>query len=307
LDDLVQPFYLHQAAVRGRLVRLGPSVDAILARHAYPEPVAVLLGEAMALATALAGSLKYDGVFTLQAKGDGPVRLLVADITSDGNLRGYAQFDAEKVAAAEAGPVRGAVPRLLGSGYLVFTVDQGGDTDRYQGIVALDGTTLTDCIHHYFRQSEQIDTALLTACSRQPDGWRSGALMLQRMPRTGGFEGETEHPAFSEAEEDDWRRLMLLQGTASARELTDPALPPEQLLFRLFHEEGDTRLPAAQPVRDRCRCSSARVAAVLRSLPVEEVETLKEEDGKVRATCEFCSATYIFGDQELADLRTLSA
>ncbi len=157
-DDLVQPFEIEPFHLRGRLVRLGPTLDTIVKRHDYPPPVATMLGEAIALAVALSSALKYDGIFTLQTKGDGAIRLLVADVSSSGAVRGYAQYDAAKLAQAMAGGATTSVPRLMGAGYLAFTVDQGEDTERYQGIVALEGATLAECIHHYFRQSEQIAT-----------------------------------------------------------------------------------------------------------------------------------------------------
>src|SRR5216683_1215564 len=174
-DDLVQPFQIEASALRGRLVRLGSVVDTIVTRHAYPDPAAALLGEAITVAVILAGALKYEGVFTLQTKGDGPVRLMVADVTSAGAVRGYAQYDAEKLAKAVAAMpggatgIGGSVPRLLGAGHLAFTVDQGEHTDRYQGIVELQGATLAECAHHYFRQSEQVEAGLKVAVARLPD------------------------------------------------------------------------------------------------------------------------------------------
>src|SRR5487761_421881 len=138
-DDLVQPFQIDPFALRGRLVRLGPAIDRILSQHAYPEPVAAMLGEAITLAVLLAGAPKYDGVFTLQTKGDGPIRLIVADVSTDGAVRGYAQYDAAKldaalaeaasagIASAGAGTAALSVPRLLGKGYIAFTVGQGED------------------------------------------------------------------------------------------------------------------------------------------------------------------------------------
>ena len=182
VDDLVQPFQIDSSGLRGRLVRLGPALDEILTRHAYPEPVAMMLGEAIALAAALAGALKYEGVFTLQTKGDGPIGMLVADVTSAGALRGYAQYDAGKLAKAIATSPGGAtgigdsVPRLLGAGHLAFTVDQGEHTDRYQGIVELQGSTLAECAHHYFRQSEQVEAGLKVAVGARPGATaRAGA------------------------------------------------------------------------------------------------------------------------------------
>src|SRR5215471_5313406 len=139
-DDLVQPFRIDPFALRGRLVRLGPTVDRILSQHDYPEPVAAILGEAIALAVTLAGALKYDGVFTLQTKSDGPVRLIVADVSTEGAVRGYAQYDRDRLPAHLAGSP--SVPDLIGAGYIAFTVDQGENTERYQGIVELAGATL---------------------------------------------------------------------------------------------------------------------------------------------------------------------
>ncbi|WP_207480395.1 Hsp33 family molecular chaperone HslO [Arenibaculum pallidiluteum] len=287
-DDIVQPFQIDASHLRGRMVRLGGALDEILTKHAYPGPVAQLLGETITLAATLAGMLKYQGVFTLQTKGDGPIRLMVADVTSTGDLRGYAQFDAERLPEATAAPV----PDLLGKGYLAFTVDQGEHTERYQGIVELSGATLTDSVQHYFRQSEQLETGIRVAVEKRGEGWRGGALMLQRLPGEGG----TVQPGSDV--EDDWRRAMVLMSTAEGGELTDPGLGANDLLYRLFHEDG-VRVWPPTALRQACRCSRERVATVLASLPREEVETLKVE-GKVSATCEFCNSTYDFDDADLA-------
>lgn len=300
-DDLFQPFQIDASGLRGRLVRLGPLLDEILTRHAYPEPVAVMLGEALALAVALAGALKYEGVFTLQTKGDGPIGLLVADVTSAGAVRGYAQYDEEKLAkviAAVSGGGAGvgcSVTRLLGAGYLAFTVDQGEHTDRYQGIVELQGATLAECVHHYFRQSEQVEAGLKVAVAHVPDGagrlrWRAGSLMIQRLPP----ESEV---LLREAAEDGWRRAVILMSSSTSQELVDPTLSPEALLFRLFHEDGVRAYPR-HDLTARCRCSRERVETVLRMLPADELATMKV-DGRAIVTCQFCSAVYDFGDDEL--------
>lgn len=298
LDDLVQPFQVDASGLRGRLVRLGPLLDEILTRHAYPEPVARMLGEAIVLAVALAGALKYDGVFTLQTKGDGPIHLLVADVTSAGAVRGYAQYDAEKLAKAVASAPAGigdSVPRLLGAGYLAFTVDQGEHTERYQGIVELQGATLADCVHHYFRQSEQVEAGLKVAVMRSADEggtprWRAGSLMIQRLPP----EGE---PARHEAAEDGWRRAVILMSSSTSQELVDAALSPERLLFRLFHEDG-VRVYQRHDLVARCRCTRERVEAVLRVMSAEELASMKI-DGRIRVTCQFCSAHYDFSDSDI--------
>jgi len=289
-DDLVQPFEIEPFRLRGRLVRLGPMLDTIVKRHDYPAPVAALLGEAIALAVALASALKYEGVFTLQTKGDGAIRLLVADVTSAGAVRGYAQYDAAKLAEATALPGTGSVPRLMGAGYLAFTVDQGEDTERYQGIVALEGATLADCIHHYFRQSEQIATGIKVAVAQDEAGiWRGGCLMVQRLPT----DERSAIVATREEIEDGFRRALILMGSSTSAELTDPKLAPEALLYRLFHEDG-VRVFRVHGVRAECRCSRERIERVLRSLPSSERQDLGEADGSVTVTCQFCNEAYRF-------------
>ena len=292
-DDLVQTFQIEPFALRGRLVRLGPAIDSILTEHAYPAPVATMLGEAIALAVALAGALKYDGVFTLQTKGDGPIKMMVADVTTAGALRGYAQFDEARL---DAGPTTlGSVPRLLGAGYLALTVDQGEHTERYQGIVELQGSTLAECVHHYFRQSEQVEAALKVAVARVPDEsgikrWRAGALMIQRLPREA-------YTLERETEDDAWRRAAIFMSSSTSAELIDPALAPERLLFRLFHEDGVRAYPP-HPLMAKCRCSRERVENVLRALKPDEIADMKVDD-KITVTCEFCSAVYDFDDEAL--------
>ncbi len=309
-DDIVLPFQITPSALRGRLVRLGPSVDTILRRHAYPPPVATTLAEMVAIAAALAGTLKYEGVFTMQVKGDGPVRLMVADVTTAGALRGYAQFDEAAVTAL--GTDRPSVPRLFGAGYLAFTVDQGVHTERYQGIVELTGSTLAECAHHYFRQSEQFQAGLKVAAAEHAaaDGtrhWRAGALMVQRLPpqgAQGSAEGrDIETPLDIEAEdaEEGWRRALTLLSSATSAELVAPELLAWQLVDRLFLVEG-VQIFRPHEMAHRCRCSRERVAEVLRSLPPAEVEELKV-DGKVDVRCEFCNQSHEFDSAALAALR----
>jgi molecular chaperone Hsp33 len=306
-DDVVLPFQIDPFALRGRVVRLGPAVDAILSRHDYPPLVAQTLGEMVALAAALAGSLKYTGVFSLQIKGAGPVRMMVADVTSEGQLRGYAAFDD----AVRALPEGVTVPRLFGAGHLALTVDQGDDTERYQGIVALEGPTLAECVHHYFRQSEQFQAGVKVAAGTVPDAdgarsWRAGAIMVQRLPpedAQGSAEGrELAEPlaATAEAQEDGWRRAMILMSSATSAELIHPGLPPWRLVDRLFQAEG-VHIYRPHVMQHACRCSRARVEGILRALPRGEVEELKI-DGAVVVTCEFCNRRHVFDDDALAEL-----
>lgn len=304
-DDLIQPFQIESMVAQGRLVRLGDVVERVLGAHDYPDPVALLLGESLALAAVLSGSVKYDGVLTLQVSGDGPVSILVADVTSEGGMRGFAKFDAERVATALAdaanlsGPVQ-PVPLLLGEGHLAFTVDQGPDTQRYQGLVALEGATLAECAHAYLRQSVQLDAAVKLAVGRVAgkDGterWRAGGLMVQRTPAA-ERQRMSGDPADPEAE-DAWRRAVILMGSSTSEELLDPALHPHRLLYRLFNEDG-VRVFEPAPLTMACRCTRERVMRVLRSFPRAEIEDMKV-DGKVVVTCEFCNATYQFDEDML--------
>jgi len=300
--DQILPFQLEALGVRGRLVRLGPSLDAVIERHGYPLAVARPLAEAMALCAALATSLKYDGIFTLQISGDGPVRLLVTDLTSDGALRGYAQFDSWKLAVALGGGAgeapEGYVPKLFGHGRLTFTVDQGQHTERYQGIVPLEGATLADCAHTYFRQSEQLPTGIKIAAERVTDGntahWRAAALMVQQMPEFDAGRMDVDR----EQREDDWRKAVILMASATEAEMLDPRLPAITLLHRLFHAERP-RLFARRAFAARCRCSRDRIDRVLRSIKRQELSDLRDKSGRVVVKCEFCSTEYVYDDRDL--------
>ena len=294
-DNIVRSFQLETSSLRGRSVRAGDVLDVILHQHAYPETVGVLLAEAIVIGIALASSLKYDGVFTLQAKGDGAIRLLVVDVTSDGGVRAYAQFDKDKLGDLPADT------RLFGKGYLAFTCSPQGSAGEYQGIVALEGGTLAEAVQHYFRQSEQVPTGIVAAARSDAQGkWRGGCLLLQRMPREGGINVEIISP-----ESEDWMRAMTLMGTCTSAELTDVALSVEALLFRLFHEEG-VRVFEPQPLRHECRCSQTRVENMLRSLPRAEIEALAVE-GLVTVTCEFCNKNYAFNEKALGRLYAANA
>ena len=304
--DLVQPFRIEALGLRGQLVRLGPALEAILGPHGYPVRVAGMVAETLALAAVLANALRFNGIFTLQAQGDGPLGMLVVDVTNKGDMRSYARFDAERIEAAGGG-AGGAVPSLLGAGHLSFTVDQGPDGERYQGICALEGASLADCAHHYFRQSGELETAIMLANTvaggtngaggRAGDGGggaRAAALMIQRLASAGGADGD-EEPA-----DEDWRRAVILMSSATAGELLDPAVTPDQLLYRLFHEDG-VRVFRTRPLRHACRCSRDKVATTLRAFPQAEIEAMAE-DGAVTVTCEFCKADYRFDEAALGAL-----
>ncbi|WP_105432095.1 Hsp33 family molecular chaperone [Neorhizobium sp. T6_25] len=312
-DDRVVPFQVEGLDVRGRAVQLGPLLNSILSRHEYPGPVARLLAEAIVLTALLGTSLKFDGKFTVQTKGDGPVDLLVADFSTPDSLRAYARYDEEALAAAvEEGKT--SPPDLLGQGVLAFTIDQGRGMQPYQGIVPMDGSSLEEIAGVYFRQSEQIPTKVRLGVAelfdRDADGkprhnWRAGGLVAQflphapeRMRQPDLHGGDGDERDFEFTEDDSWAEARTLVETIDTDELTDPRVAIERLLFRLFHERG-VRVYAPHPVFDRCSCSRDKIKGVLSGFSAEEIEA-SEEDGEIAVTCEFCSTTYRYTADEFA-------
>ena len=290
----VQPFHLAARPVRGRLIRLGPLADALLTRHDNHPAVARLLGETLVLTAGLAAALKFQGSFSFQAKGDGAVPMLLADCTEAGALRGYARAEPGALQAAlavEAEPRAGA---LLGGGYLAFTCDQGPEMDRYQGIVAIEGETLSEMTDHYFRTSEQLRTWVRLACARTGAGWRASAFIMERVAGEGGVDPALD----AEAQEEAWRTATILAGTLTEAEMLDDTLSPQQLLYRLFHAEG-LELDRARPLSYGCRCSRARLAGVLTGFPEDDLDHMAEA-GTITMTCEFCNLDFRF---ERADVR----
>ena len=301
-DDLILPFKLESADVRGRLVRLGPLVDEVLLRHAYPQPVSILLGEMLVLAAAIARSFKFDGTFSLQTESEGPVDLMIADFTTSGEMRAYARTSGSASGTFSFDDVSGgspSVPHLLGAGRLAFTLDQGPDTERYQGIVPLEGATLVDCAHAYLRQSEQLDAALRVDVTppqtKDPRaGWRAGGIMIERLAsdRPDDLDDEAE---------DDWRRALALVGSTAPGELSDAALAPEDLLYRLFHEDG-VRVFTPLPLVAACRCSRQRMQELLAGFPHADIADMVEDEA-ITATCKFCNQVYRFAEAEIAAFR----
>ena len=284
LDDLVAPFAIESQPVRGRITRLGPAVDEILTRHDYPEPVANLLGEACALAALVGSSLKFEGRLIIQAQGSGPVAYVVADYDSNGSLRGYCRFDADRVAEVSAGFVRPGARTLLGDGVFIMTVDPGPDMERYQGVTPIEGETLALCAETYFAQSEQVPTRVRLAVGQvmtaEGAAWRAGGLMLQNVAEDDA-RGSTD---------DAWTTAQAFFETVGEDELIDPNLPAETLLWRLFHEEG-VRLFQPKALSGFCRCSEERVIGMLRAFPPEERAEMAI-NGRIEVTCEYCSRVY---------------
>ena len=310
-DDTVTPFEVATLDLRGRVVRLGPVVDDILAKHAYPLPVAKLLGEAIVLTVMLGSALKFEGRFILQTQTDGPVGLLVVDYTTPGHVRACARFGTPGVDALVS-EGRADAANLLGKGHLAMTIDQGEATSRYQGLVALDGGSLEDAAHEYFLRSEQIPTRVRLAVAEElvpgVEGarhrWRAGGIMLQFLPKSAERAQIDLDPGdapegveFEAAPEDDaWVTGRALLETVEDIELIDPSVSSERLAFRLFHEPG-VRVFREQDVKAQCTCARHTVEAMLRSFSQDDRDHMVEDD-KISVTCEFCNSTYVFAPGE---------
>ena len=301
-DNIVLPYGVEALDTRGRAVRLGAVLDAILARHAYPRAVERLLVEAIALAALMGSSLKFEGRFQLQTKSDGPVNMLVVDLTMPCDLRAYARFDAEQVAKLgdDASPVD-----LLGIGHLAFTVEQTALQSRYQGIVALDGQGLEAAALQYFKQSEQIPSAIRIAAAEQLVAgggrhWRVGGVLAQFLPAApermqqvdldpgDAPAGVIRHVV---AEDDAWVEAKLLVSSTQDLELVDPDLGLDRLLYRLFNERG-VRVSDPVLMRDQCRCSEDKIRETMAQFAAEELVDMREDDGAIAVTCEFCARHY---------------
>ena len=265
-SDCLHRFIFEHTDVRGELVHLDASWQAVLERQNYPAPVRDLLGQAMAAAVLLSATININGSLHLQLQGDGPVRLLLVEVTAQRTLRGLAHWDG----GVPDGPLR----RQVGDARLMLTIDPGGGSDRYQGLVGVEKDTLAETLEDYFRQSEQLATRLWLAANEQ----RAGGMLLQRLPERGG-------------DDEDWNRDVFLGETVSHGELLE--LTVRDLLHRLFHEE-DVRLFEAEPVSFRCSCSAERIETMLRGLGYDEVRDILEEQGEVNVNCEFCSQVYAF-------------
>lgn len=314
-DNSVRPFAVEALDVRGRAIQMGPALDAILARHNYPPPVSRLLAEAIVLAVLLGSSLKFSGRFTLQTETDGAVDMLVVDYRTTGDIRACARFNRDRVTAAEAGGAS-APGALLGRGTLAMTIDQGPDMSRYQGVVPLEGESLEEVAHTYFRQSEQIPTRVRLAVGEMHvreggtlrHSWRAGGLLVQFLPAAPERMKQRDLPggdapegveATDEDEDDLWLEAQAHVGTIQDDELTDPAVPVEQLLYRLFNERG-VRVFRSAEVRDQCSCSREKITGVLSTFTAEEIVESTEENGEISVTCEFCGKKYGFNPAEFA-------
>ena len=272
---------------RGRLARLGPALDAILANHGYPPPVEQLLAEALVL-TALLGALLVkdpNGQLTVQAQTEaGAIDLLVCDYLG-GELRGYVRHDPERLAEMPASP---SLFALFGAGYLAITFDLPTSDERYQGIVPLQGDSLAEAAENYFGQSEQIPSVVRLAAQRSGSGWVAGGLLFQHLPE--GEQGRWRLHA--KADHEDWPHVAALAGSVGPAELTDPALPLEELAWRLFHEEREARILPPVTLSRGCRCNPDYVRSVIARFPADDRAEMAGEDGVIRVDCAFCATSF---------------
>ncbi len=291
-DDVVLPFQVGDSAVRGRVVRIGGPIDKILHSHNFSPPVSNLVGEASAFVAMMGAALKFDGKLILQAQGDGPVSMIAADYTVDGALRATASLRDPQGSVAGEG-----ARALLGNGHLALTIDQGPDMDRYQGVTPIEGETLGDAAIAYFAQSEQIPTAIKLAVGRverpgEGEVWRAGGIIAQFMPGEGGGRACGDEMLRESEDREIWNRAATLLDTTKADELLDPYLSAEELLYRLYHEDG-VRVFEPISVRAECSCNPGKISAVLTRYEKSELSAMVEE-GMIKVTCEFCRTEYAF-------------
>lgn len=280
-------FTIASRHARGRLVRLGPVLDEVLAAHAYPPAIERLLASALVLAALLGATLKQaDGQLTMQAQTEhGVVRLLVADY-KNGDLRGYAKFDADRL--AELGPDP-TLFGLFGKGYLAITFDQSVTGERYQGIVPLDGDSLGAAAEHYFFQSEQIPSVIRIATRHEPgEGCYAAGLLLQHLPE-GEVGRERLHVRHDHPE---WEHVQALAVTLKDEELTDTSLPLSDIVWRLFHEEEEVRATDPTPLAKGCRCDLSHIRDVIGRLSPDDRAEMADEQGIIGVDCAFCSRLF---------------
>lgn len=302
-DDVVVAFRTQNSNIRGRLVRLGATLDAIVTPHAMPDLPGRALSEALALAALCGSALPAGGNLNLMMRSDGAVSILVADYAASGKLRGYARYDAEKLKAFTQSATRSDIAAALGDGHLAITLDSGPGEERYQGVLAFEHAPLSSTVAAYFQQRENLPTFIRSAVAEQYVGskqephpqsrWhrRAGGLMVQSL----GTAEESDTPS-----DDDWQRVEMLAATVEDHELLDPALSVERLLLRLFHEEA-VAVERVIPLSAFCRCSREKVENVLSAFGAGELSDMLDDNGKIVVTCEFCTKRYVFSPDELRE------
>jgi molecular chaperone Hsp33 len=287
LTDNILSFAIPTKNCRGRVVRLGPALDQILASHAYPPIIRDVLAEAVCLTAMLGALMKDEGSqLTMQAQTEAGVINLLACDYKDGALRGYIDFDRERLAAQ---PVEPSLMALFGKGYLAITFDQPATRGRNQGIVPLEGTSLVDAVQNYFLQSEQIPTLIRVAIGGTADQISVGGLLVQHLP-----EGETGRERLhAQLDHPEWEHVDIMAGTVTPAELTDLMLPLEDILWRLFSESDEVRLLSGKPCVKGCRCNEDHIRDVIARFPKEDKEDMVDDEGNIAIDCAFCSKTFL--------------
>jgi len=296
--DTCTSFYLQNGAFIGRIVRLKGTLKTILNNHRYPANVSCALAETTALAALMSAMLKFEGLFTLQIQGNGPVSLLVTDVTADGKIRSTAKFDEEKLNKAKTlrktQDIIEQVPHLVGGGYMALTIDEQKGLPPYQGIVDLKGKNLTELALRYFKNSEQIETLLKLFVEKSAKSYIAGGIILQPTPQKGGKENNIDGKTLSQTFEDAKVFIESLKND----EFFDSSLSCEELLYRLFHQH-DLKISATKTFKFGCRCSREKLKNTLLSFGEKEINDLCDTNGNIEATCHFCSQKYVFNKQEL--------
>lgn len=292
--DCAVPFHLEKSNIRGRLVRLDTVIEDITKHHNYPSVVNYYVSEAITLSITIASCFKFEGLFTLQISGNGPLRLVVVDINNEGHVRACARFDAEKVADLTSTDYLNSL-HLFGEGYFAFTIEPEQEETRYQGMVELKGANLAESAHHFFRQSEQLETGVILASLLQgtmESTLGAAALMIQRLPLPTNVAIEDK-----ERLDDEWIHAMSLVGSITKKELLDRQLSNEDLLYRLFWENG-VRVHDAKTYTSQCRCSAPKIQGMLSTFSDLEIHDMVVDE-KISVTCEFCGRQYDFNETEI--------
>lgn len=311
--DFYQPFLIDVSHVKGNVIRLGRAMEIILSRHDYPDSVSKILAEQMVLACMLSGNLSEGGSLTVEIKGPqhenatrGPVSFIVVDVRANGDIRGYAEMEADarsRIIKMEKEQKNISIVDLVGEGgFLAITITPAADTQQYQGIVALTGNKLSEAVEEYFTHSEQVQVSIKAAVGKIAEGgkhsWYASGILIQRMPSEGG-NAEKISP---EEESENWNRSKILMSTVKDEELLNPTLSPQTLLMRLFNEDGVWVYEPKQ-LQVNCRCSRERIEQVLANFPQEELEEMKN-DGVISVNCQFCNKTEVFREEDIAHLHS---
>lgn len=295
--DTCTSFYLENGAFIGRIVRLNKTLQTILNKHQYPQDVSMALSETTALAVLMSAMLKFNGLFTLQIQGNGPVSLLVTDVTAQGKVRATAKFDEEKLKNAKTlrktQDIIEALPHLVGGGYMALTIDEQNGLPPYQGVVDLKGKNLTELALRYFKNSEQIDTILKLFVQKSGKSVEAGGIILQKTPLKGGKESTLD----SKSIESMWEDFNAFVQSLQNKEMFDRKLSNEEILYRLFHEHN-LQISNEKTYEFGCRCSREKLKNTLLSFDKKEIESMFNENGQIEATCHFCSEKYVFNKEE---------